>query len=591
MTPTLDLLVNLRDRNGQGLLVDFNSQGTNQQGLGTLFRNDGESLRFRALVPSVTGVRLWDYVDLSTAAVRIGVGLPDQLPTSGTFYLEVGAAKTSGVLVSGKRYEIRTFVTGDDFTNLGAAGNASGVTFTATGTTPSVWSHASTLYEITADLAYNETAANVQTALNATAVITAAGGVVVTNPVAGKYRVTFNNAGAQVLLGWNADNLAPDSIVGVSRLATGSAGKREIQALALLQLPYCYTELSTALDEAGAVVTPVQTGDSTHPDIQSILLSPTPYDGTWSALIGGTTYNFAWNETQAAMQAKLGGARVVTHEDGSFFWQIATVANGAGTAITCDVARLSVPIGVSGALATNTSGMLAAFDAAGSDSLTLIFEVEIQFPGEQPNTPLHLSVTITRDVINAGTMIRTPLPDYYTASQVDANFATLAALATEVTRAEAAEATLTTGLAAEIVRAEAAEVLLSGALLAYAEFKTTADFTTTNGTPPGDLIPNLEIDFVVGARPVRIEFGALVGRSDDLNYTFLYVVLDGVTMLFQDWWYGQRIAYRCGQLNPVLSPGGHKVGLYVCSPGGVSISIFGAGGAPISPAFINVSEQ
>ena len=54
-------------------------------------------------------------------------------------------SQTSGVLVAGVLYQITNFVTGDDFTNLGAGSNATGVIFTSTGTTPTNWTHGSTV--------------------------------------------------------------------------------------------------------------------------------------------------------------------------------------------------------------------------------------------------------------------------------------------------------------------------------------------------------------------------------------------------------------------------------------------------------------
>jgi hypothetical protein len=65
-----------------------------------------------------------------------------------------GASTTSGVLVSGKFYRITKFVSGDDFSNVGAPsvrGSAKGHTgsvFEATGTTPTVWTHSSKLTEL-----------------------------------------------------------------------------------------------------------------------------------------------------------------------------------------------------------------------------------------------------------------------------------------------------------------------------------------------------------------------------------------------------------------------------------------------------------
>jgi hypothetical protein len=46
----------------------------------------------------------------------------------------------NGTLVIGKTYEIAYYEAGDDFTNVGAPSNASGVKFVATGTTAASWS-------------------------------------------------------------------------------------------------------------------------------------------------------------------------------------------------------------------------------------------------------------------------------------------------------------------------------------------------------------------------------------------------------------------------------------------------------------------
>jgi hypothetical protein len=55
------------------------------------------------------------------------------------------AALTSGSLTVASGYYIRSYVSDDDFTNVGAASNATGVSFVATGTTPTHWGHGSAL--------------------------------------------------------------------------------------------------------------------------------------------------------------------------------------------------------------------------------------------------------------------------------------------------------------------------------------------------------------------------------------------------------------------------------------------------------------
>jgi len=66
-------------------------------------------------------------------------------------YKYLGASQTeltSGTLTIGKRYRLKDWITADDFTNVGAASNADGVEFTATGTTPTTWTNSSVVVQI-----------------------------------------------------------------------------------------------------------------------------------------------------------------------------------------------------------------------------------------------------------------------------------------------------------------------------------------------------------------------------------------------------------------------------------------------------------
>jgi len=59
--------------------------------------------------------------------------------------IPLGSIATAGSLVIGQNYVILAFAAGDDFTNVGALMNATGVRFTATGTTPTSWANGSSL--------------------------------------------------------------------------------------------------------------------------------------------------------------------------------------------------------------------------------------------------------------------------------------------------------------------------------------------------------------------------------------------------------------------------------------------------------------
>ncbi len=63
-------------------------------------------------------------------------------------YKIIGDQLTTGSLVSGAQYLIVSYGAGDDFTNLGADSNAEDVIFTATGTTPAVWTNGTILQRV-----------------------------------------------------------------------------------------------------------------------------------------------------------------------------------------------------------------------------------------------------------------------------------------------------------------------------------------------------------------------------------------------------------------------------------------------------------
>ncbi len=142
LAPALDFPINVADPNKKGLLAFIDGQlAASNNKLPKMIRNDAQPINYYFVKPSISGVRQFDYIDVSTAVVRDGIGLPDLAPTTGTFFLQVGT-------------------------------------------------------QITADLPYGSTPAAVQAALNALSNIIAQGGVTVA-AVGNGYQVTWNTPGTQ----------------------------------------------------------------------------------------------------------------------------------------------------------------------------------------------------------------------------------------------------------------------------------------------------------------------------------------------------------------------------------------------------------
>ena len=165
----------------------------------------------------------------------LGIGTPGAGPSGGTFWLGVSTA-TSGALTTAKRYQIETYVAGDDFANLGAAENATGVVFTSSGTTPTDWNNGSTVVEITQEISYAASAATLEAALEATAAVV---GVSVTKASsAPNFVVEWDSVGAVALLVGGPSSLTPASAVVTSELQAGSASAVERQIVRLTRQPY-----------------------------------------------------------------------------------------------------------------------------------------------------------------------------------------------------------------------------------------------------------------------------------------------------------------------------------------------------------------
>lgn len=85
------------------------------------------------------------HVNYALSQIDLGTGADTELNARGRVLFNVYTAiGTNGygpgnTLNIGEKYIIDSFAEGDDFTNVGAAENAKGVVFTATGDTPAVW--------------------------------------------------------------------------------------------------------------------------------------------------------------------------------------------------------------------------------------------------------------------------------------------------------------------------------------------------------------------------------------------------------------------------------------------------------------------
>lgn len=96
----MELIINRKDPSKRGLLAQIGGRlVASTARLDRLIRNDGEPLTIRVADPSNAGAVEFTEVDISTASVRVAVGLPDQVPDKGTAFFQVGSDVTAAVAI------------------------------------------------------------------------------------------------------------------------------------------------------------------------------------------------------------------------------------------------------------------------------------------------------------------------------------------------------------------------------------------------------------------------------------------------------------------------------------------------------------
>ena len=295
------------------------------------------------------GDRPWDDVDPTGKVIRVAIGNPAGAPTDGTFTLTYGANTTTAI------------------------------------------SHA-------AD------GATIQTALNALASITSAGGVTVTRS-GSAIRIIFNTAGTRTAITSDASELYPSSAAEIRVAATGSGSVREVVLVRLETTPAAFAELGDDLPEADVTITEIRTGSGSVGAINLIEFSPVPYAGTYTLEIDSDqTLGIPWNADAETLQAAIeildsvgsGNAQV----SGEFprFTLSFDVSLGDIGEITADLSALLFPVGRAGEINTHTAGMIELLNGAASVNAKL--EVELYDTADETTwTVLQTDCIVIEDVI------------------------------------------------------------------------------------------------------------------------------------------------------------------------------------------------
>lgn len=289
--------------------------------------------------------------------------------------------------------------------------------------------------EETTNLAYNASANDVSTALNALASITLVGGVTVTGEAGGPWQVLFTDDGDQSDITGDGDGLYPATLVTTSTRRNGTASLREIQSITLERQPAAYTDTFTDFPAAAVSVTTLQEGTTDVPEVQRVTLSPIPYGGTFTLTRASkTSVAIPYNATAEELKAALGTISGITPDDpetedtdesdvqvtGTFpSWDVTFggTLTGNQSALSGSATGLLVPTGKIGELDLNTE--IIGHILGSESELSVTLEIE---SADEPYTILRETVTLQNDLIPNNPNAPGQTDAFYTKTQSDARF-------------------------------------------------------------------------------------------------------------------------------------------------------------------------
>lgn len=335
------------------------------------FANDAEPTRFVFLRRSTLG-RTYDVVD-PPASLKVGIGAISK-PVSGTWIADYDGDQTSA-------------------------------------------------------LPFDISASALETALNALTSVASGGGVSVTGPDGGPWKITWTNTGARVDFTFDAGGLSPDSHVVFHETTEGDGSTASVSTIRLAQLPAAFQDTWTAISAPGITITEETKGAAGTNEVQRIAIDPLPYDGSFSLTYGGQTtaaidYNATASSVKEALEAlsniEVGDVSVTKLGAGT--WDVQFTGNLAGTDVammTANGGSLVGYVGLEASLNLATPGIAALLANLSEKTLTLEIEAT---QSTNRRTQIQINALVKNDLIDGQPLTPPSFARSYSQDEADLRF-------------------------------------------------------------------------------------------------------------------------------------------------------------------------
>lgn len=304
------------------------------------------------IIKNFTGGSFAEYEFSPTTAVTLAIGRIDEAPSSGTFKLNYGT-------------------------------------------------------DATAVLNYNATEAQVQTALNALASITAEGGVTVTK-TSNSFRIVWNTANTTTNnLSYSFNELYPTSSIGVNKVKNGSSvlGQKQIYQVHIKQAPVA--NITSFVNQDPPVVTLTQihapsfVGDT---KVWRVSISPQPKAGSF--LVGFNDGTDVYTTSAIDINSSADTVRSILTSTFNAGWSVVNSGTNQWDIATSRTSIFNVAVSNAGIIAFNSKyGILNLNTAevedllAGQPEVDAVMEIQLETGGTK-TTISQQEVTILNDLID-----------------------------------------------------------------------------------------------------------------------------------------------------------------------------------------------
>jgi len=269
--------------------------------------------------------------------------------------------------------------------------------------------------QTTAAIAYNASAATVQTAIRA-ALTTNFSAATVTGDAGGPWSIDRGTTGALADITGSAAALSPDgSTVVIVNAQNGSATLNEKWQVTLAKaLPILIASGWTALPSPSVSTTVVQAGSATVNKTFRVTWNADAYGGAVTLLFTGDTttatitpisYSASANDVATAFASHVDvadAANISVIKNGPGDYTVACVGTGIKLSNTPALAEsnntLQVPTGLTAVCTVSTAGADAIL--GNEDSANITLEVEVRQSSGQPNTAAQATTKLLKDLIS-----------------------------------------------------------------------------------------------------------------------------------------------------------------------------------------------